>query len=90
MLNDHFWPSMYPGLIVGVLLGLAGGGVVSTLTGAAGGLGGAVVMYFVVGWLGLQDGIISLIALIVGAIAGAHVCMLAAERLARALGRRNT
>ena len=82
---DHFWPSMYPGLIIGALLGLSRGGLLSTLTGAAGGLAGAAVTYFVVDWLELQDSVFSLLALIAGATVGAYLCDRAALRLARAL-----
>ncbi len=89
MLDDHFWPSMYPGIIVGLLLGLAGGGLVSTLMGGAGGLAGAFAMYVLVAWLGLQDGIVSLAALIGGAVAGGYVCALTGERLAQALAKKN-
>ena len=89
MLGDHFWPSMYPGIIVGLLLGLAGGGLVSTLMGGAGGLAGAFAMYLLVAWLGLQDGAVSLAALLGGAVAGGYVCARAGERLAQALAKKN-
>ena len=26
-MNEHFWPSLYPGIIVGALLGLSRGGL---------------------------------------------------------------
>ena len=55
-MDDHFWPAMYPGIIVGFLLGLGGGNVVSTILGTVGGLVGAVALYFVFTWLGLEDG----------------------------------
>jgi hypothetical protein len=84
-MGDHFWPSMYPGLIVGVLLGLSRGGVVSTLAGAAGGLAGAVATYLVVDWLGFQDSLVSLVALLAGATAGAYLCEYAVARLRRAV-----
>ena len=80
-MDDHFWPSLYPGLIVGALVGLSRGGVISTLAGGAGGTCGAAVMYFVAAWLGLGDGIVSLVALIVGATLGAYFCERASARL---------
>lgn len=87
-MGDHFWPSMYPGLIVGALLGLSRGGIMSTLAGAAGGMAGAVAMYFVVDRFGFQEDIVSLLALIAGAAAGAHLCERAVGYLCRAtLGR---
>jgi Na+/melibiose symporter-like transporter len=83
-MGDHFWPSMYPGLIVGALLGLSRGGLMSTLAGAAGGLAGAVATYFVVDWLGFQESVVSLLALVAGATAGAHLCERAVRYLCRA------
>ncbi len=82
-MGDHFWPSMYPGLIVGALLGLSRGGLLSTLVGAAGGLFGAAAAYLVLEWLGLEESALSLAALIVGAMAGGYLC----ERVVRYLGR---
>lgn len=84
-MGDHFWPSMYPGLIVGALLGLSRGGIMSTLAGAAGGLAGAVATYFVVDWLGFQESVVSLLALVAGATAGAHLCERAVRYLCRAV-----
>lgn len=81
MLGDHFWPAMYPGIIVGVLLGLTGGNVVSTLLGAIGGLLGAIALFFVFAWLGLSDTIIALAGLICGAAVGAFLVMRLAERV---------
>jgi hypothetical protein len=74
-MDDHFWPAMYPGIIVGFLMGLGGGNVVATTLGTLGGLAGAVALYFVFAWLGLEDTIMSLVGLIGGAVAGAYVLM---------------
>jgi hypothetical protein len=82
-MGDHFWPSMYPGLIVGALLGLSRGGLLSTLAGAVGGLFGAAAAYLVLQWLGLEESAVSLLALIAGAMAGAYLC----DRAVRYLGR---
>jgi hypothetical protein len=87
-MNDHFWPSMYPGLIVGLLFGLAAGGLLSMIAGALGGLAGAAAMYFLVAWLGLQDSIVSLAALICGAAAGGYFGAPAGMRLAQALAKK--
>jgi hypothetical protein len=81
-MDDHFWPSLYPGIIVGALLGLSRGGLLSTLAGAAGGLVGSAAAYFVVGWLGLQNDILSLAALIATAMVAAYLCERAVARLA--------
>ena len=75
MIDDHFWPSMYPGIAVGLLVGLSGGNLVSTILGAAGGLAGSVVLYIIFAWAGLEDSILSLIGLIGGAVLGAYLLM---------------
>ncbi|MCK5090046.1 MAG: hypothetical protein KAQ88_08705 [Hyphomicrobiaceae bacterium] len=71
MIDDHFWPSMYPGIVVGLLMDLASGNLVSTILGAAGGLVGAIVLFFVFAWLGFGDSILSLVGLIGGGVLGA-------------------
>lgn len=71
-MNDHFWPSLYPGIIVGALLGLSRGGLLAVLLGAVGGTVGSAAMYFVTAWLGWEDSILSLAVLIAGAIAGSY------------------
>jgi len=81
-MDDHFWPSLYPGIIVGALLGLSRGGLLSTLAGAAGGLVGSAAAYFVVDWLGVQNDILSLAALIAAAMVTAYLCERAVARLA--------
>lgn len=83
MIDDHFWPSMYPGIAVGLLMGLAGGNLVSTILGAAGGLAGAIVLFFVFAWLGFEDSILSLFGLIGGAILGAYLLMRAGRWIMR-------
>jgi hypothetical protein len=74
-MDDHFWPAMYPGIVVGLLVGLAAGNVVSTILGAAGGLLGAMALYFAFAWLGLEESILSLAGLIGGAVLGALLLM---------------
>ncbi len=54
-MNDHFWPSLYPGIIVALLIGVATGGIFAILAGTVGGLIGSVGAYFLTAWLGLQD-----------------------------------
>jgi hypothetical protein len=83
--DDHFWPAMYPGIIVGMLVGLTGGGFLSTMLGAAGGLAGTVGASFVLGWTGIANDIVSLAALIGGAAIGAYGAMTAAARVRQAL-----
>jgi hypothetical protein len=81
MLGDHFWPAMYPGIVVGLLVGLTGGNIVSTVLGAAGGLLGAMALYFSFVWIGLDESIVSLAGLIAGAVAGAFLLMRAGKRI---------
>lgn len=83
-MDDHFWPTLYPAIAVGLLMGLAGGSVISTVLGAAGGLIGAAAFYFVFAWLGLQESILSLVGLVGGAVAGAYLLMGAGKRIAGA------
>jgi hypothetical protein len=83
MLGDHFWPAMYPGLIVGLLVGLSGGNIVSTVLGAVGGLFGAMALYFVFVWAGLDETILSLVSMIAGAVVGAFLLMRAGKRILR-------
>lgn len=83
-MDDHFWPAMYPGIIVGFLMGLGGGNVVATILGTLGGLAGAVALYFMFFWLGLEDSIMSLVGLIGGAAAGAYVLMKLGARVTSA------
>jgi len=84
-MDDHFWPSMYPGIAIGLLVGLAAGNLLSTILGAAGGLAGAMVLFFVFAWLGLEDSILSLIGLIGGALLGAYFLMRAGRWMMRKL-----
>jgi xanthosine utilization system XapX-like protein len=44
-MDDHFWPAMYPGLIVGILYGLSLRGVFNTVVATIGGLIGAAIAY---------------------------------------------
>jgi hypothetical protein len=81
-MDDHFWPSLYPGIIVGALLGLSRGGLLSILAGAAGGLVGSAAAYFIVDWLGVQNDILSLAALIAAAMVTAYLCERAVARFA--------
>ena len=83
MIDDHFWPSMYPGIAIGLLVGLAGGSLLSTTLGAVGGLAGAMLLFFVFAWLGLEDSILSLVGLIGGAVLGAYLLMAAGRWMIR-------
>ena len=80
-MDDHFWPALYPATAVGLLMGLAGGSIVSTILGSVGGLLGAAALYFAFAWLGLQETILSLVGLVGGAVAGANLLMSAGKRI---------
>jgi hypothetical protein len=83
MMNDHFWPSIYPGMIIGGLVGLTFGGLAAVLVGVAGGTAGAAAMYLVSAWMGMEDSIASLAALIGGATGGSYAFTKLYARLAR-------
>jgi hypothetical protein len=80
-MDDHFWPSVYPGLIVGALIGLADGSLLATLLGAAGGLGGAFAAFYLVTLAGLEPGVLPLAAIIVGAVAASKATVFALSKL---------
>jgi hypothetical protein len=80
-MDDHFWPALYPGIIAGVLLGIAAGGFASTVLGACGGLIGAAAAYFTLAWLGVENDLISLAGLIGGAVAGAQLLIVMRKRI---------
>jgi len=81
-MNDHFWPSLYPGIIVALIIGFATGGIVAIIAGAIGGLIGSVAAYFMTAWMGLEESVASLIILILGASAGGYIGAQAGVRLA--------
>jgi hypothetical protein len=82
-MNDHFWPSLYPGIIVALLIGVATGGVFAILAGTVGGLIGSVAAYFFTAWLGLQDSVFSLAILLAGPSAGGYLGAQAGARAAK-------
>ncbi len=80
-MDDHFWPTLYPALAVGLLLGLAGGSVVSTALGSIGELIGATVAYFAFAWLGLEDSVVAFPGVIGGSAIGAYLVISAGKRI---------
>lgn len=72
-MDDHFWPSVYPGLIVGALIGLADRSILATILGAAGGLAGAFAAFYVVTMLAIEPGIVPLAAIIIGSVVAAKL-----------------
>ena len=63
-MDDHFWPAMYPGLIVGILYGLSLRGVFNTVVATIGGLIGAAIAYAALIAANMNDGLPSVIGLI--------------------------
>ncbi len=86
-MDDHFWPSVYPGLIVGGLVGLAAGGILAAVIGGLGGLAGAFAAYYAVTFFGVPQGIIALAAIILGSAAGAKLVIVLCTRLGLSLAR---
>jgi hypothetical protein len=72
-MGDHFWPAVYPGLVVGVLYGLSARGGLNAFLGALGGGLGAAVSLLVFEPFFLSDGLLPigvLMAVSLGAAAG--------------------
>lgn len=81
MLDDHFWPSIYPGLIVGFLIGLSGRSLSKTLLGACGGLLGAFLVFYVITFFGVEEGIFPVLVIVVGAVLAAKLCLKASSKI---------
>jgi hypothetical protein len=81
-MDDHLWPSLYPGIIVGILYGLGIGGWRATAPGGAGGLAGAAVAFFAVQWLAVPEGFVTFVASVAAAVAGAMLVLALLRRLA--------
>jgi len=80
-MGDHFWPAMYPGLIVGILYGLSLRGVFNTAVAALGGLVGAAIAYEILLAVNLNDGLPSVIGLVAAALLGAYLLTSIAQRV---------
>ena len=79
-MDDHFWPSMYPGILIGIIYGFGIGGLRSMLLGAIGGLAGAALAYAAVGWLSLSEGFATL-AMSIALAAGLAAALVGVDRL---------
>ncbi len=78
-MDDHFWPAVYPGLVVGGLYGLAVGGVANAVVGAVGGLAAAAIAFFLLGPLLTEEGLLPLAGLLGLSLLGAFVTIRAAH-----------
>jgi xanthosine utilization system XapX-like protein len=83
-MDDHFWPAMYPGLIVGILYGLSLRGVANTIVAAVGGLLGAAVAYEILTSVNINDGLPSVLGLTITAFLGAYLLTSVARRFMNA------
>jgi|LNFM01.1.fsa_nt_gb hypothetical protein len=72
-MGDHFWPSAYPGIIVGVMYGFATGGFKNALIGGVGGLIAAAAALLLLGDIVAGEGILPLAGLLGLSLAGAFV-----------------
>lgn len=89
-MDDHFWPAIYPGIVIGLLVGLTARNLISAGLGAIGGLIGSIAAYFLYVGIGLSDGIVSLVILVAGAVAGAYVLMRIGDGLRGASGKKTS
>ncbi len=80
-MDDHFWPAMYPGLIVGILYGLSLKGWLNVALAAAGSLVGAAVSYEALPAIGINDDLASVVGMIVLSFLGAFPAVHAYRRI---------
>lgn len=71
-MSDHFWPALYPGIIVGLLYGLSLRGASNILLGAFGGLVGSAFAYWGLVTADLNEGLPSVAGMVVLALLGAY------------------
>lgn len=80
-MGDHFWPAMYPGLIVGILYGLSLRGAANIAISTVGALIGAAIAYAGLVAVELNDGLPSVIGLVAAALLGAYLLTNIASKL---------
>lgn len=74
-MDDHFWPSLYPGIGIGLLIGIAYGGWRNAILGSLGGLAGALPGYFAGAALGVEEEIAAFLLLVTAAALGAYAAV---------------
>lgn len=81
-MGDHFWPALYPGLIVGLLYGLSLRGIGNTVVGALGGLAGSALAYWALLNFDLNEGLVSVATMVILALLGAYCATYLYARIA--------
>lgn len=83
MMDGHFWPSIYPAIIVGVFVAFSARSLSlgSVFAGALGGLVGGVAGLLFLRAIGLDQGIIGSVGTMAGGALCAWLCLLALQRL---------
>lgn len=80
-MDDHFWPAMYPGLIVGILYGLSLRGWLNVALASVGGVVGAAVSYEALPAIGITDDIVSVVSIVVLSFLGAFAAIYVFRRI---------
>jgi len=75
-MDPHAWPSLYPAIIIGALLGVAHGGLANIVLGGIGALFAAIGTSGLVHELHLEEGLLTLAIMIAASLAGAKVAMM--------------
>lgn len=78
-MGDHFWPSIYPAMAVGLLYGFAIGGVRNAVLGMIGALIASYLGFVFLGAVLTQEGILPLAGLLGISLAGAVAVTQAAK-----------
>lgn len=86
IMGDHFWPSVYPGIIVGLMYGLAVGGKLQAVVGAVGGFAAATLALATFGRILSQEGLLPLAGLLTASLLGAFLAVQASTKIARSRG----
>ena len=85
-IDDHFWPSIYPGLFIGAIYGLSARGLVNIAMGTLGGMIGAIAAFILVARSGVEEGILPLTFLIAISLAVAYIFVRAAQAVTKSDG----
>jgi ABC-type Mn2+/Zn2+ transport system permease subunit len=72
LMGDHFWPSVYPGIAAGILLGFYLGGLRNIIVCAVGALVVAFLAFSVGTSFFAQDGLVPVLAMLGVSLVGAY------------------